>query len=229
MTTIEAYDYSVTRSAGGTATFQQEHRGHLNILRKDILRTWNLLTGGKLKRTIGCFRSPGVHAVVALRFGQWLKDRHILTRILLTPLYLYLHHRVVTKWGIDLSRTARIGEGCYIGHFGGIIVGGDAEIGRDVSLSQGVTIGVWGRGAKSGSPIIGNNVYIAPGAKVFGKIRVGNNVKIGANAVVYKDVPDNAVCALYPGFTIISEAREPTFEVNPMHSGTCVSGREILT
>ncbi|MFH1718656.1 MAG: serine acetyltransferase [Planctomycetota bacterium] len=188
-------------------------------MKKDILRTWDLLRGGKLKRAIGCFRSPGVHAVVVLRFGQWLKERNVIVRILLTPFYLILHYRVVTKWGIDLARTARIGEGCYIGHFGGIIVGGDVEIGRNVSLSQGVTIGAWGQGAKRGSPTIGDNVYIAPGAKVFGKIRVGNNVKIGANAVIYKDVPDNAICALYPGFKIISDARE--LSLCRDHEGYC--------
>jgi serine O-acetyltransferase len=178
------------------------------MLKRNLLRTWNVLTGGKLKRTIGCFRSPGVHAVVVLRFGQWLKEKHLAVRILLTPLYLYLHHRVVTKWGIDLARTARIGEGCYIGHFGTIIVGGDVEVGRNVSPSQGVTIGLWGRGAKRGSPTIGDNVYIAPGAKVFGKIRVADNVKIGANAVTYKDVSDNATCVLWPGSRIISDTRE---------------------
>ena len=55
-----------------------------------------------------------------------------------------------------------------------------------------MTIGVAGKGEKRGCPIIGDNVYIAPGAKLFGKIKIGNNVKIGANAVVYKDIPDGA-------------------------------------
>jgi len=82
------------------------------------------------------------------------------------------------------------------------MVGGNVEIGSNVSISQGVTIGVFGRGKRRGSPIVGNNVYIGPGAKVFGKIRVGNNVKIGANAVIYKNIPDNAVVVLSPGFTI---------------------------
>ncbi len=219
MTTMETYSCTVTSTACNADVWQRQRQGYRDTLRKDILRTWNLLPGGRLRRAVGCFRSPGVHAVAVLRFGQWLKEKHILVRSLLTPLYLYLHHRVVTKWGIDLARSARIGEGCYIGHFGGIIVGGAVEIGRNVSLSQGVTIGVWGKGANRGSPTIGNNVYIAPGAKVFGKIRVGDNVKIGANAVIYKDVPDNAVCVLWPGFKIVSDGGE--LPLCSDHEGYC--------
>jgi hypothetical protein len=92
----------------------------------------------------------------------------------------------------------------YIGHFGGITISGDAIIGKCCNLSQNVTIGVSGQGEKRGVPIIGDNVYIAPGARLFGKISIGNNVKIGANAVIYKDIPDNAVVVLDPGFKIIS-------------------------
>ena len=77
-------------------------------------------------------------------------------------------------------------------------------IGEDCNLSQSVTIGVDGDGDRRGVPIIGNDVYIAPGARVIGRIRIGNNVKIGANAVVHRDIPDNAVVALDPGFRIIS-------------------------
>ncbi|UVT17875.1 MAG: serine acetyltransferase [Nitrospira sp.] len=117
---------------------------------------------------------------------------------------MMLFHRIRSKWGIEISRSAEIGRGFYIGHYGGITISGLARIGRDVNISQLVTIGVSGRGENRGVPIIGDNVYIAPGAKIFGKIRVGNNVKIGANAVVHKDIPDDAVVVLDPGFRIIS-------------------------
>ncbi len=97
------------------------------------------------------------------------------------------------KWGISLRRKSEIGEGLYIGHYGGIHIAEKAKIGRNINISQDVTIGVSGQGSNRGWPIIGDNVYIAPGAKIFGKIKIGNNVKIGANAVVYKDIPDNAI------------------------------------
>src|SRR6266850_6129103 len=79
-----------------------------------------------------------------------------------------------------------------------------AVIGRNFNLSQCATIGTGGSGEKMGAPAIGDGVYVAPGARVFGRITIGSNVKIGANAVVYKDIPDNAVVALDPGFRLIS-------------------------
>jgi serine O-acetyltransferase len=97
----------------------------------------------------------------------------------------------------------------YIGHFGGITVSSSAVIGRDCNLSPGNTIGVSGAGAKAGAPVIGDNVYIGPGARLFGKITVGSNVKIGANAVIHQDLPDNAIAVLDPGFKIISYAGRP--------------------
>ena len=71
-------------------------------------------------------------------------------------------------------------------------------IGDNVNISQGVTIGQTNRGKRKGVPVIGNGVYIGPGAKVIGKVTIGNNVAIGANAVVTEDVPDNACVAGVP-------------------------------
>lgn len=174
------------------------------MLKNDILKTYNLVSGNKIKKLIGCYRSPGVHAVVTLRFGQWLLKQNIVTQILLSPLYLFQYHRIRSKWGIEIPRATDIGEGFYIGHFGGITISSSAKIGRNVNISQQVTIGVSGEGDKRGCPVIGDNVYLASGAKIFGKIKIGNNVKIGANAVIYKDIPDNAIVVMDPGFKIIS-------------------------
>jgi serine O-acetyltransferase len=107
-------------------------------------------------------------------------------------------------WGIEVGRGATIGPGFIIGHFGGIILAGTTVIGKNFNLSHCTTIGLAGDGENLGAPHIGDDVYVAAGARVFGKITIGNNVKIGANAVVYKDIPDNAVVACAPGFTIIS-------------------------
>jgi serine O-acetyltransferase len=177
---------------------------HTFLFKEDFLRVYVLTKGSVIRRMIECYRSPGLHAIGVHRFGYWLKKQNLLSRILLEPIYLFLSHRIRSKWGIDISRTTEIGAGFYIGHYGGITISGYARIGKNVNVSQLVTIGVSGQGEHRGAPTIGDNVYIAPGAKVFGEIHVGNNVKIGANAVVYKDLPDNAIIALAPGFRIIS-------------------------
>lgn len=174
------------------------------MLKKDILRTYNMVEGSALKRIIGCCISPGVHAVVVYRFGRWAKRRNAFFRIFLDPIYAVLFYIILCAWGIEIPRSAEIGEGLYVGHCGGITISSSAKIGKNVNISQQVTIGVSGQGDKQGVPIIGDDVFIAPGAKIFGKINVGNNVKIGANAVVYKDIPDKAIVVLDPGFKIIS-------------------------
>jgi serine O-acetyltransferase len=174
------------------------------VLRADILRTYEYLTGGRLCRTVNCLRSPGVQAVIVFRFGQWLQSLPSLPRLLLLPVYFVLNGLVKIMWGIELPRSATIGPGFYIGHFGGITIAPGVVIGRNCNISQHITIGLSGQGEKAGVPTIGDNVYIAPGARIFGRISVGNNVKIGANAVVYEDIPDNAIVVLEPGFKIVS-------------------------
>jgi serine O-acetyltransferase len=170
----------------------------------DFQRTYELTEGPTLRRLGQCLRLPGVHAVAVYRFGRWALENAGLARIVLDPLYHLLNFLIHIAWGIELPRRASVGPGLYIGHFGSLVVSQDAVIGANCSLSHDVTIGVSGRGERRGVPHIGDNVYIAPGARLFGKIRVGNNVKIGANAVVYRDVPDNAVLVLDPGFRIVS-------------------------
>lgn len=176
----------------------------LTALRADLKRAAAKLGGSRLRRVFDCLRSPGVHAVTVLRFGQWAQRLPAPLRWPLGVVYVVLNGSIKILWGIEIPRQTRIGPGLYIGHFGGIVVSGLAQIGCNCSLSQGVTIGAAGVGERAGAPVIGDDVYLAPGAKVFGAIRIGHNVKIGANAVVHKDLPDNAVAALVPGFTIVS-------------------------
>jgi serine O-acetyltransferase len=177
-----------------------------SALRADVRRTYDLLNGGRLLRTLNCARSPGVQAVVVYRFGQWAAARPVVLRIFLDPIFLVAQFLVHALWGIEIPRRARIGPGFYIGHFGGITISPLAVIGARCSISQSITIGMSGYGDRLGVPVIGDNVYIAPGARILGKIRVGSNVKIGANAVIHKDIPDNAVVVLDPGFRIVSYA-----------------------
>jgi serine O-acetyltransferase len=114
------------------------------------------------------------------------------------------------KWieisaGIAIPYSAEIGHSFYIGHFGGIIVNANAVIGDNCNISQGVTIGVSGKGVQRGIPIIGNNVYIGAGAIVAGKISIGDDVIIGANSLVIRDVASGTTVVGVPA-KVVSES-----------------------
>jgi serine O-acetyltransferase len=120
------------------------------------------------------------------------------------PAYLlssFMLARYRYKYGIEIPHTIPIGGGLLVVHFGGIVVGAEA-IGSNLSISQGVAIGSTYRGDRKGCPTIGDDVYIGPGAKVIGRIRIGNRVAIGANCVVTQDIPDDAVVVGVPGKVI---------------------------
>lgn len=151
------------------------------------------------------FSVPGAQAGFVYRIGHWLYTGPPSYLALLLPLRII--YWLMARWidittGISLNPLARIGPGLYIGHYGCVVVGGGVKIGSNCNISQGVTLGVGGRGTKRGSPIVGNRVYIAPGAKIFGAIEIGDDVAIGANAVVVKSVPDRAVVGGIPASVI---------------------------
>ncbi len=118
------------------------------------------------------------------------------------PILKYLLFRKSIKFGIQIPVGVKIGKGFYIGHWGGIVINSQVVIGDNCNISQDVTIGQVNRGNNKGAPIIGNRVYIAPGAKIIGNIKIGDNVAIGANAVVTNDIPDNAVVVGVPAKVI---------------------------
>lgn len=150
------------------------------------------------------YLSPGTVASVHHRIAHWAwnvrSPLHLAARL---PL-LFLHRWVWVWSGIDIAPQATIGPGLYIGHFGGVFIGGDAVLGNNVSLSQGVTIGVAGRWGSRGTPVIGDRVYVAPGAKLIGPITIGDDVAVGANAVVTRNVADRAVVGGVPARVISS-------------------------
>jgi serine O-acetyltransferase len=104
--------------------------------------------------------------------------------------------------GISIPASAKIGHSFYIGHFGGIILNANSIIGNNCNISQGVTIGVSGINENRGVPIIGDNVYIGANAVIAGKIKIGNNVLIGACSLVNIDVEENAVMLGVPAIKI---------------------------
>ena len=118
------------------------------------------------------------------------------------PISRFILFYFMYKFGIRIDPLMNLGNGLYIGHFGGINVGVHTVIGDNLNISQQVTIGISNRGKNKGTPIIGDNVYIGPGARIFGGIKIGNNVAIGANSVVTKDVPDDSVVVGIPGKVI---------------------------
>jgi serine O-acetyltransferase len=154
------------------------------------------------KRFSGFFRNamltPGFQYSFWMRTAAFLSSRRILRLGFGHFARLVLRHYSL-KYGISIPWRTKIGPGFYIGHFGQIFVHAESVIGRDCNISQGVTIGQANRGPRKGHPVIGDSVYIGPGAKIIGNVNIGNNVAIGANCVVTKDAPDNAVVAGVPG------------------------------
>jgi serine O-acetyltransferase len=104
--------------------------------------------------------------------------------------------------GISIPASAQIGHSFYIGHFGGIIINADAIIGSNCNIAQGVTIGMSGQREKRGVPVIGNNVFIGANAVVVGKINVGNNTVIGACSMVNSSLEEDAVALGVPAIVI---------------------------
>lgn len=142
---------------------------------------------------------PGLNYSFWFRLTSFTENNKFLNK---SPFYLLLILIIRSKkyrFGIDIPPTTNIGSGLYIGHFGGIIINGSCTIGKNLNISQGVTIGKSNRGKRKGVPIIGDNVYIGPGAKLIGGIKIGDNVAIGANCVVINDVPCDAVVVGIPG------------------------------
>jgi len=140
----------------------------------------------------------GFWVMLIYRFGRWrytIKRKWL--RMPFSFLYklLFLFIQIIT--GIELPCEAKVGKRFTIEHFGNIIISGDAVFGDDVIIRNGVTVGLKHTGIR-GSPTIGNRVDIGVGAKLLGPIQIGDDVAIGANAVVIKDVPANSIAVGVP-------------------------------
>ena len=144
----------------------------------------------------------GFWALVVYRFGNWrygIRPRAL--RMPFSLLYRVLHFWTISLLGIELPCETKIGERLVIEHVGGIVISGDAVFGDDCVIRNGVTVGLRHRGQR-GSPVLGDRVDIGAGAKLLGPIRIGNDVAIGANAVVLCDVPDHCAAVGIPARVI---------------------------
>ena len=126
---------------------------------------------------------------------------------------LYFAARVVSQigrlvTGIEIHPGAKIGRGLFIDHGMGVVIGETAEVGDNVTIYHGVTLGGTGKDKGKRHPTVKDNVIIGAGAKVLGPITIGNNVKVGANSVVLKDVPDNATAVGMPAKIIIKDKKK---------------------
>ena len=160
--------------------------------------------------------SSGFHAIVCYRINHflWRKNWHLLAR------FLSQITRFLT--GVEIHPAAKIGESFFIDHGMGVVIGETSEIGNNVTMYHGVTLGgtnLFGKkGKKTGKrhPTIGNNVVIGSGAQILGPIKIGNNAKIGSNAVVVKDVEENT--------TVVGPAAHQTHKKQTPETIFCAYG-----
>ena len=145
---------------------------------------------------------PTIHALIAYRIAHYFYTKK-----------LFFLARLISQisrffTGIEIHPGAKIGRGLVIDHGMGVVIGETAEIGDDVLLYHGVTLGGTGKDKGKRHPTVGNNVVIGAGAKVLGPIYIGSNSKIGANSVVLNNVPEGATAVGIPAKNIIKIKEE---------------------
>jgi serine O-acetyltransferase len=146
---------------------------------------------------------PGLHAVLAHRVAHALHT----AGVPFLPRALAYVSRSVT--GIEIHPAACVGDALFIDHGMGVVIGETAELGANVTVYQGVTLGGTGFATGKRHPTVQDNVTIGSGAKLLGPITIGHGAKIGANAVVIHDVPPNATVVGNPGHPVRVEGRRP--------------------
>lgn len=142
---------------------------------------------------------PGVHALLGYRLSHWLWAHNFKLSA------RFWSHVVRFLSGIEIHPGAKIGEGFFIDHGMGVVIGETTEIGNNVTIYHGVTLGgtSWSQGKRH--PTLGDNVVVGAGAKILGPITIGANVRVGSNAVVVKDVPADSTVVGVPGRMVVGK------------------------
>lgn len=167
------------------------------------------------------FAYPGVHAIWGHRVSHWLWHRgaRVAARIMGELIRIFT--------GVEIHPGATLGSGLFIDHATGVVIGETAEIGDDVTIYHGVTLGGISTDPGKRHPTIGDRVIIGAGAKVLGPIKIGDDSRIGANAVVVKEVPSSSVVVGVPG-QIVSRSG-PGGEDDSLPDLVGVSLQQLLT
>lgn len=140
----------------------------------------------------------------------YLKGHYFLAR--------WISQRAARKTGIEIHPGATIGKGLFIDHGSGVIIGETAELGDNITLYQGVTLGGTGKEQGKRHPTLKDNVMVSAGAKVLGSFTIGENSKIGAGSVVLKEVPPNCTVVGVPGRVVkMGDERIPRLDMDQVH------------
>ena len=179
-------------------------------LREDVASVLERDPAAKSKwEVLLCYPYVKAMAYHRIAHRQYLRGHTTLAR------WISQHARHVT--GIEIHPGAQIGKGFFIDHGNGVVIGETAVIGDNVTIYQGVTLGGTGKDTGKRHPTIGNNVTIGAGAKVLGPFTVGDNSKIGASAVVLKEVPPNCTVVGNPGRIVRRHGEAPKVDLDHVH------------
>ncbi|HEY9706204.1 MAG TPA: serine O-acetyltransferase [Allocoleopsis sp.] len=164
------------------------------------------------------FCYPGLQALMMYRVAHWLKN----TGLPFFPRLLSHIARFLT--GIEIHPGATIGQGVFIDHGMGVVIGETAIIGNYALIYQGVTLGGTGKQSGKRHPTLGENVVVGTGAKVLGNINIGDNVRIGAGSVVLRDVPSDSTVVGIPGRIVYRSG----VKVSPLEHGSLPDSEAVV-
>ncbi|MCB6202735.1 serine O-acetyltransferase EpsC [Extibacter muris] len=165
-----------------------------------------------IKSNMEVFLYPSFKVILRYRIAHKLyrKKHFFLAR--------WISQRAARKTGIEIHPGARIGKGLFIDHGSGVIIGETTEIGNNVTLYQGVTLGGTGKEQGKRHPTLRDNVMVSAGAKILGSFTIGENSKIGAGSVVLEEVPPNCTVVGVPGRVVkMGDQRIPRVDMDQVH------------
>ena len=165
-----------------------------------------------IKSNMEVFLYPSFKVILRYRIAHKLyRNKHFF-------LARWISQRAARKTGIEIHPGARIGKGLFIDHGSGVIIGETTEIGNNVTLYQGVTLGGTGKEQGKRHPTLRDNVMVSAGAKILGSFTIGENSKIGAGSVVLEEVPPNCTVVGVPGRVVkMGDQRIPRVDMDQVH------------